>query len=314
MANSSPIVAKLKKWWREVYLFLFSFYFLKHLVGMVAFLLILLFCTSWWMRCYTNHGESLQVHDYIGLELDDAARKAKSRSFSIVVADSVFIIGKAPNQVIEQDPKPLSRVKENRKIYLTVTKAEADLVPLPDIYSSNDDYQTYRSKLRKLNVKVEIIGREFRSRMEENTILEVVFEGDTITELLEEVYRVPKGSTVGVIVTEKGGGSVPLPDLVCQKYDAARFVIGNYNLNIGSVVKDATVTDLSTAYVWKQSPRYRPEGSLRIGEQVDIFLTQHRPDRCGGSEFNIEDPPGRGRQQPHLSPATPRRKRRIGGV
>lgn len=289
MANKESFLDKIKRWGREVFLFLTSFIFLKNLVGAIAFLLILFFCTSWWMKCYTNHGESLQVHDYVGLELDDAIRKAKSRSFAIVVSDSIFLPGKGPNLVISQNPMPLSRVKENRKIYLRVTKSEADMVTLPNLFDGSDDYSSYQTKLQRIDVIAEIVGRKYSSKLEENTVLEVIYGKDTITDQLDDRFQVPKGAKVGFIVTEKGGGSVPIPNLVCQKYDAASFVIGNYNLNIGSVIKDATVRDESTAYIYKQVPGYRASGSVRVGEQIDIYLTQQRPDNCGKDDFNIED-------------------------
>lgn len=289
MASNESFKDRIKRWGREVFLFLTSFIFLKNLVGALAFLGLLFFFTSWWMQCYTNHGESLQVHDYMGLELDDAIRKAKSRSFSIVVNDSIYLPGKAPNLVINQNPRPLSRVKEDRKIYLSITKSLADMVTLPNLFDGSDDYSSYQTKLRRLDVASKVVGRRYSSKLEENTILEVIYGKDTITDDLDSKYQVPKGAIVGFIVTEKGGGSVPIPNLICQKYDAARFVIGNYNLNIGSVIKDATVTSETTAYIYKQVPRYKASGSVRVGEQIDIYLTQRRPDNCGKDDFNIED-------------------------
>ncbi|MFK7810445.1 MAG: hypothetical protein AB8F74_21750, partial [Saprospiraceae bacterium] len=174
-------------------------------------------------------------------------------------------------------------------IYLSVTKVEADLVTLPSLFDGSDDYYSYETKLQRLDLIGKIVGRQFSSKLEENTILEVIYGKDTITDEVDSKYQVPKGSTIGFIVTEKGGGSVPIPNLICQKYDAATFVIGNYNLNIGSVIKDATVTNETTAYIYKQVPRYRASGSVRVGEQIDIYLTQRRPENCGSDDFNIED-------------------------
>jgi beta-lactam-binding protein with PASTA domain len=279
----------MKRWGREVYLFLTSFIFLKNLVGILTFLVGFLFLTSWWMKCYTNHGESLQVHDYVDLDLDDAIRKAKSRSFSIVVSDSIFIPGKPANLVIGQNPAPLSRVKEDRKIYLRVTKSLADMVTLPNLFDGSDDFHAYQTKLKRIEVGSKIVGRQYNNKLEENTILAVIYNGDTITNKLDDKYQVPKGAVVEFIVTEKGGGAVPIPNLICQKYDAARFVIGNFNLNIGSVIKDATVTDETSAYIYRQEPRYSTSGTVRVGEQIDIYLTQQRPDNCGEDEFNIEN-------------------------
>ncbi len=294
MSITSKIKAKLKRWATEVWYFLKSFTFWKNFVGIIAMFAIFLLLTSWWMRCYTNHGESLQVHDYIGMDLDDAMKKANDRSFSIVVNDSIYVEGKAPNMVISQNPNPLSRVKEKRKIYLTVTKQVAELMTLPSLYGGNDDYVSFQRKLKRIGVNSRIVGRRFSSKLEENTVLEVIFKGDTITEQLDSRYQVAKGSTIDFVVTERGGGKVPIPNLICQKYDGARFIVGNFNLNVGSIIEDATVTNKNNAYIWKQVPKYRKGGKLRIGEQIDLYLTQRKPDNCNPEdEDNIEvDPQG----------------------
>ncbi|MEL6865398.1 MAG: PASTA domain-containing protein [Bacteroidota bacterium] len=270
---------KIERFAKESYSFLTSKVFLINFSGIIAMLSVFSFFTFLWMHYYTNHGESLQVHNYIGLSLEDAVQKAEQRSFSIIVNDSIFIVGKPPEEVLEQNPKPFSRVKENRKIYLTITKKQADLVSLPDLTGGNDDFKQYQRKLSRLSIDTKIVGRRFSNKLEPNTILELLYEGEDITEKVKDGFKVPMGSLVEAVVTERSGGTVSVPNLVCKNYDAARFLIGNYNLNIGSVIEDATVTDRNTAYIWRQSPM--PAGRIRIGEQINIYLTQYLPDNCG---------------------------------
>lgn len=272
-----------KNFGKGTFYFLTSAVFLKNITGIILLLGLLLFLTSTWMHCYTNHGESLQVHDYVGMQLEDVIEKAEDRSFEIIITDSIFLVGKAPHTVLEQSPKALSRVKKNRKIYLTITKATPDKVLLPDLAGGNDDFNQYSKKLKRLSIDSKIVGRRFSNKLEENTILEVIFKGDTITQQLLDGVKVPMGELVEFIVTEKRGGSVPIPNLICRKYDAVRFLVGNYNLNIGSIINDATVVNENSAYVWKQVPSYSPYGQIRIGDQVDIYLTQYKPDNCSGS-------------------------------
>lgn len=289
----NKVAVKFKRWITESGYFLSSAYFIKNFLGLLAMLTIILFCTSWWMKCYTNHGESLQVHDYIGMTLDDAMEKAKKRSFQIVASDSQYIVGKPPYEILEQNPKSLSRVKENRKIYVRINRAVPPEVKLPDIRGGNDDFNQYRRKLALLDVNAKIVDRKFSNKLEPNTILEVRFEGEDISDKLQEGFSVIKGATLEFVVTERGGGRVPVPQLICKKYDASIFLIGNYNLNVGSVIHDATVSDKYTAYVWKQRPAAGSNRSLRVGEQIDIYLTQYRPDDCpsgdGFDEFGTGD-------------------------
>jgi len=283
---------KLKYFSGETFRFLISPIFLKNFLGIMSLLAVLIFFSFLWMHCYTKHGKTLQVHDYTGMPLDEAIKIAKKKSFSIVVNDSIYLPEKAPNTVLTQNPKPLSRVKENRKIYLSITKSNPDMITIPDLLGGNDDYRNYKRKLERLRVKSDIVGRRFNSKLEANTILEVIYKGDTITEMLDTGYKVAMGTTVEFIVTEKSGGSVPVPNVVCQKYDAAQFLIGNYNLNVGSVIEDETIKDKYTSYIWKQVPPYRRGAKMKVGGQIDLYLTQYRPDDCGGSSStkpNIEE-------------------------
>ncbi len=279
-----------KRWSKEGFAFLTSRIFLKNFGALLALMLVLLLLTSWWMRCYTHHGESLQVQDFIGLSLEDAVRKARKRSFEIVVNDSLFIVGKAPHEILEQTPPPLSRVKEGRKIYVSITKKTPDLMPLPDIIGGNDDYNQYRRSLGRLSINTKVKERRFSNKLEPNTILEVWYEDKDITDELRDGFKVPMGSTLEVVVTERSGGSVQIPQLVCKNFDAANFLIGNYNLNIGSIIPDGTVTNQATAYVWRQLPPHRQGARMRIGGQIDIYLTQYRPEDCSSIRESYDRP------------------------
>ena len=275
----NKVLSKLKAIGKEIFYFASSQIFLKNFGGMVVVISLLLFFTFWWMRCYTKHGESLQVHDYTAMNLDDAIEKANSRSFEIVVNDSIYRPKMEPNVVLTQSPKPFSRVKENRKIYLTITKTIPDMVKIPD-FRRNDDYSNYERILKAREIESKIVDRRFRSKLEPGTILEVYYDHEKITEQIAEGFEVPKGSTLEFIVSERGGGTVPIPNLVCMKFSEAEFNVKGYDLSIGSIIKDATVTDESTAYVWKQTPKYSRSNMLKLGSQIDIYITQNIPENC----------------------------------
>ena len=108
---------KLNQWWnkaksatiafgKEVWYFLSSVFFLKNFAAMVGTFILFLALIFWWLKCYTNHGESLQVADYTGLKLEDVVRKAEDRNLRIQVMDSTWIEGMEPGIVLEQNPQP----------------------------------------------------------------------------------------------------------------------------------------------------------------------------------------------------------------
>ena len=279
-----------KKAGKELYYFVSSGIFLRNFGGIVATIAFALMLTFWWIKCYTKHGESLHIHDYVGMDLNDAIEKAGESSFEIVINDSTFIPGQKANIILGQNPKPQSQVKKNRKIYVLVTKKEGELVELPGLRGGNDDYNNYSKKCKRKYIETQVIKEVFSNKLEPNTILEVYYKDKDITSLLNDGYDILKGDTIQCVVTKRGGGSVPVPELVCKKYDAATFLIGNFNLNIGSVISDNTVTDENSAYVWRQVPRYSATGKMRVGEQIDIYLTQYKPRSCTGQGVNIESP------------------------
>ena len=113
---------KLRRLGVELYAFFTAPFVVKNCLSMIAAFLGLLVLSVWWMKCYTHHGSSVQVPDFEGMGFREAARKARARDFSVAVSDSLYLPGKAPGEVLAQNPKAGSRVKESRTIYFTIAK------------------------------------------------------------------------------------------------------------------------------------------------------------------------------------------------
>ncbi len=266
----------LKHFFHNIWAFISSPFFLKNLVLLAGLGVMLLLLTNWILRLYTHHGESLEVHNYIGMQLKDAEKTARTRSFQIVISDSIFRVDQPPNTVLEQHPAPFSRVKEDRRIYLTVTSSTAPQVPLP-LLEGAYNYETYRRKLQRLGIESTIRERQFDSKLEENTILHLYYDGRKITEDdLRRGVKVPKGSTVEFVVTERLTDQVPAPDLICKRYEEASFLITATNLVMGEVYGDLENRD--QAFIYQQDPE--PGVMMRMGEQINIYLSSRRPRDC----------------------------------
>lgn len=263
----------------EVYKLLTTPYVIKSCLSLVSVVFSFVLLTLWWLKCYTHHGESVHVPNFIGMGFREASQKALARGFGVVINDSLYVPGKPPGIVLLQNPKPQSRVKEGRTIYLTIAKRNPDVVRLPALVG-NDDYDLYSRKCLRLGLKPRVIARIVAPKLAPNTIVAVLFRGDTITEAIRYGFEVEMGSEIDFIVSEKVTLLVNIPNCTCLTYDAARFLISSSNLNLGAVIPDATVVDLSSAYVWRQSPPYEPNGTIRVGEQIDLYLTQERPAGC----------------------------------
>ncbi len=263
---------------RQLWAFVSSPVFLKNLAVWLVLLSVLFLLLLGWLRLYTKHGESLQVHNYVGMELEDAMKLARNRSFKIEVSDSVFQIDKSPGTVIQQDPPAESRVKKNRTIYLVINRKNPPMVALPDL-SGSDDFQVYCDYLRRLDIDCVVKERVYHGRLEPNTILHFYHEGRKITASeLKRGVKVPRGATLEFVITERRTGTVPIPNLLCTGYAEAEFIIANSKLAVGAVY--GGVEDLDGAYVYRQDPPYQEGRQIPIGTQVNLYIQQNRPADC----------------------------------
>lgn len=274
---------RLRHFGIEIYCFLTAPLVVKNCLGMMGVFFGFFALTFWWLGCFTHHGERIVVPSYDKTTFREAERKAENNGFRVAVSDSVYRVGVPMGMVVQQSPTPGSRVKENRTIYLTVTKNNPDVVKLPDL-SGTDDYDQYAKKLSRLDLRPRILARVSNEKLEPNTILEVVVKGDTITEKLRKDFYVDKGSVIDLIVSQKELTTVGVPDLVCHTFDEAKFLISANSLAVGSVIAGADVTDRETAWVWRQSPRFDPNSIIKVGQQMDLYLVQARPKGCAGDE------------------------------
>lgn len=275
----SDFKEKAKNIGKEIFLFLSSKIFLKNLAGMVAVIVGVLALSFFWMSSYTHHGESLQVPSYLNMNIEEAIQQANKQNLKVVVNDSIWSADKPAGTILEQSPKPLSKVKEKRTIYLTITKFQAEEKLLPTL-AGNDNYNYYARRLKQLKVNLKIKSKQFSNKLEENTILYLYVNDEKVTARdLKEGIKVPQGAMVEAVVTTRGGGRVNVPNLVCKKYSEAAFIVEGSELRV-SVIKDGTVQSLDNAYVWKQNPAYNSGKTLGVGASVDVYVTKRPPADC----------------------------------
>jgi len=107
--------------------------FLRHLLGVVVFIAILVWFILLLLNIYTQHGNYLSVPDFTGMKIDNVTSREEYKDYEFVVVDSVFDISKPKGTVLRQDPYPASKVKKNRKIYLTIVSFFPEKTSMPDL-------------------------------------------------------------------------------------------------------------------------------------------------------------------------------------
>ncbi len=283
---------KLSNFFKEAYYFLTSSIFLKNFFSANAIIIVVLFLVFQWLQCFTRHGEEVTVPDFRGQTLPQVQELLKRKHLQIAVIDSTYDGKKLPLSIIDQNPLPTKvtglRVKKDRTIYITVNSETPPSVRLPNIWNKDFDY--VKKVLENYDLKVNVVDRKPDRAV--NTVLEVQYKGEVLKKprTRKEAIRIPRGSTIGVVVADGGGSMVQVPKIRCKTYAEAKFVIDSYGLNIESVNIDGTVTDSLSAYVYQQNPPYSPEDLIQVGSPINLWLTQSMPSGCEGDDDLILTP------------------------
>ena len=100
-------------------------------LSFISLLLILLF-DSFLMPKYVRMGTGKYMVNVIEKNLDYGRKVLESEGYKIIVSDTLFTSSYDPGIIIDQYPKPNTRVKEGRTIRLKISQPEKT-VPIPDL-------------------------------------------------------------------------------------------------------------------------------------------------------------------------------------
>lgn len=262
--------------------FLTSKPFVRQLLYMALVVAVVGIAVIMWLRIYTNHGQQLQMPDYIDTSVQDASRDAVDRSFSIIVTDSVHIIGRRGGEIIDQNPPAGALVKENRKIYVRTTKYSPDLISssaLPVLYGNN--YNQKRRELNQRGINVKVKDYKYDSG-EPDHILEVWY-GDKILfdqNISRQDVKIEKGGTLEFVLSKRTGGQTAVPDLRCKTLAEARFFLEQSKLVVGNIDYPADVQVVEEAYIIQQSPGAELGATMQMGEPIHVQLSAALPPDC----------------------------------
>ena len=238
----------------------------------IGIIVLLLFLVQRGLNSYTRHGESITVPDLRGMSFEQVKTILGSKNLDYQVMDSVYDMNKPPFSIVDQNPKPNSKVKEGRTIYITVNAVTAPSTEVPDLVG--------RSSLKYAKMQLESYGLKVGEPVYQpdphlNAVIGMMIKGRTVTKKM----KVPRGTEVILILGNGLGNSrISVPYLIGLKYEDAEFKLKGYSLNIGSIVVADGVTDTAAAVIYRQSPEYGPGKSIRMGEAIDLFLAKELPE------------------------------------
>lgn len=113
--------------------FIKSRLFLYNLLGAVLLVVLLLWLLVSQLNNYTGQGEEIVVPNLNGLTIKQAEKIITEKELRYTILDSIYSQTGKKGSIYEQEPKPSSKVKRNRMIYLYVIAHSAEKVSMPTV-------------------------------------------------------------------------------------------------------------------------------------------------------------------------------------
>ena len=253
----------------DFFRFLITKKFLRHLGLAAAITLILLLGTLLWLKIYTHHGKTILVPDLRGLTIEEVDDVTSSRRLRFEVVDSVFSTEMPRGTVLKQNPQATSRVKKNRKIFLTMNAVNPEMVSMPQLTGLS--FRQARLALQNAGLIQGMIT--YRPDFAKNNVLQQMHK-DTV---INEGTLITKGAVIDLVLgMGLSSETTRVPDLVGLGLEEATEIISDFFLNLGAVTYDESfeeAEDSSGAVVWRQYPDFDEFKRLNMGMELDIWLT-----------------------------------------
>lgn len=247
-----------------------------HILLAIALVFILLFLFLWSLGFVTKHGKTLTIPSVTGTSLADAEKLLEQRGFDIEIQDSIFVDTAAPLSVLRQFPEADAVVKENRTVYLTISRAVAPTIDMPNLEGMS--FRNAEMVLRQYGLRMG--DTVFRPDFAKNSVLEQQYNDERI----KPGSKIRMGSDIVLILgSGLGQDEFSVPDMFGLTFGDARTYLEANGLNLGAPVFDADVRDSLNAYVYRQSPQRftddRRVNRIRQGQSIDLWLSVQKPVR-----------------------------------
>jgi beta-lactam-binding protein with PASTA domain len=253
----------------DFFRFLITKVFLRHLGLAAAITMVLLLGILLWLKIYTHHGKTIVVPDLTGLTTEEVDDVTSSRRLRFEAVDSVFSTEMPRGTVIKQHPVAASRVKKNRKIFLTMNAVNPEMVSMPQLIGLS--FRQARLALQNAGLIQGTIT--YKPDFAKNNVLQQM-HNDTV---INEGTIITKGAVIDLVLgMGLSNKTTRVPDLVGLGIEEATGMISDYFLNLGAITYDKSfeeAEDSTGAFIWRQYPDYDEFKRLNMGMEVDIWLT-----------------------------------------
>jgi beta-lactam-binding protein with PASTA domain len=243
----------------------------KHLLVIGLLMAVMVFGFFFvYLPITTNHGETIVVPKITGMNQADLEDYLSERDLRFYVDDSTYNPGTRPFTVLNQDPAPGEKVKEDRKIYITVAMKNPPVIKMPKLTDGS-----MKNAQMILNSYDLVVGQiKLVPNIQQNAVLRQLVNGKDIA----PGAAIAKGTKVDLEVGDGlGNQEFAVPNLLNMPVDEATTLLGGQGLQLGEVFYQAAQNGEADGTVVKQRPVAAPGATIRMGQLVDIWVTGQAP-------------------------------------
>lgn len=239
----------------------------KILVKILALYIVLAIAIWLFLAWYTDHGEQISVPDLSGMSISQAQTALEERDLTLLVVDSIYDRKGKGGMVVSQEPKPESKVKDGRQIFVTVYRK---LPPQETINIEEGDFaQVAIIKLK--NKGIDYTLKEVPNNSLVGAVISLTHKGKR----LKAGDKIARGEKVVLSVGVSTQTDVQIPNLTGLSYTEAMAILDNLNL-LGQAFFMYDVqssADSAVGRVCEQDPAFDPEApGVSPGKLVDFKL------------------------------------------
>ena len=248
--------------------FLKSRFFWLNILTALLFVVVICWVVFWRLDVYTRHGESVEVPDLSGMYVEEAELILKDSNLGYEIIDSVYIRSMRGGEIAEQTPIAGTKVKKNRKIYITVNSKQRKMVMVPKLVG--ESRRKVQSNLKTLGFNVDSVRYE---PYEVNDEVLAVMWGDSV---LSAGAKVPHGSQIILVVGQNDMSiEVVVPSFLGMTLPEAQKTIKEYRLGFGAAHFDEVPIDSIDSLSFRVYQQ-NPDAGLSVygGKTVELKLSK----------------------------------------
>ena len=245
----------------------FSNWIVRNLLGAAVAILALVVASAVLLNVVTHHGQEIGVPDFSNMSIRDARKLASDSGVRIEVTDSVYVRKMGRGLVFSQNPKAGSRVKQGRRIMLTINSVRPKKVSMPDLVG----FSMRQAKAELLSRGLMLGDLRYVDDMATNNVLRQLYRGQNIA----PGRMIDSGSEIDLVVgLDENDNQTFIPDVSGMKYLRAVDAVHENSLNVARLRFDkgiSTFSDSLDAVVYKQTPAPSAD-PVRMGSEITLFL------------------------------------------